>query len=97
MATKKKPTTRKTAPKKTVAHKKQKSSSARRGIRRHLRIQPDTGEFMTVKFTTQTLYWLVLGAIVILFTLWLMQLQANIQSIYDQIDANNETTLNMKP
>ncbi len=42
---------------------------------------------MTFQITRQTVYWLVLGFVVILFTVWIMQLQADIQVLYDQIDA----------
>jgi hypothetical protein len=42
---------------------------------------------MTFRVTKQTVYWLVLGAVVILFSTWILRLQADIQSIYDSIDA----------
>lgn len=96
MVTKKKSTTKKTAPKK-VSPKKHKTNAKHRGIRRHVGLQRANSDFMNVRFTAQTVYWLVLGVVVVLFTLWLMHLQASIQAIYDQIDANNESNLNMKP
>jgi cell division protein FtsL len=43
---------------------------------------------MTFRVTRQTVYWLVLSLVIILFTLWLTRLQADIQDLYDQIDAN---------
>lgn len=46
-------------------------------------------EFMSFTPTLETLYWLVLGVIIIVFTIWIMDLQANIQGIYDQININN--------
>jgi len=44
---------------------------------------------MTFQLTKETVYWLVLGAVVILFTIWLMRLQMDIQTLYDDIDATN--------
>jgi hypothetical protein len=92
MATKK-PTTKKAAVKKTApkrpAAKKTTKKSSSKGLRAHIALQPEETDFMTFRITRQTLYWLVLGAVVIMFTLWLMQLQADIQTLYDQIDANS--------
>ena len=93
MATKKKSTTTK-APAKKSAPKTRKAAPKKRQSRRsllrsHVGLQAEQTEFMTFRITKQTLYWLVLGAVVILFTVWLTQLQADIQSLYDQIDANN--------
>jgi len=47
---------------------------------------------MTFQLTKETVYWIVLGAVVILFTIWLMRLQMDIQSLYDDIDASNLST-----
>ena len=79
----KKPTTkaRKTAVKKRPAKKQSL-------LKTHVGLRQEETEFMTFRITRQTLYWIVLGAIVILFTWWLTQLQADIQNLYDQIDAN---------
>lgn len=90
MATKK-PTTKKapakkTAPKRPAAKKTTKRKAQATGLRAHVALRPEETDFMTFRITRQTLYWLVLGAVVILFTLWLMKLQADIQSLYDQID-----------
>jgi type VI protein secretion system component VasF len=96
MVSKKKSTTKKSAPR-AVASRKRKSTSKRPGIRRYVSLQQSNDDFMSVRFTTQTLYWLVLGVVVVLFTLWLMHLQASIQEIYDQIDANTASNLNLTP
>ena len=91
MATKK-PTRKKAAVKKPAAKrptaKKSTKKSASAGLRSHIALRPEETDFMTFRITRQTLYWVALGAVVILFTIWLMQLQADIQSLYDQIDAN---------
>jgi len=76
---------KKTAPRKAAA---KKSSAKRAPLVRQIGLRPEETDFMTFRITRQTLYWLVLGAIVILFTVWLMKLQMDIQSLYDQIDAN---------
>lgn len=91
MATKK-PTTKKAAVKKPAAKrpaaKKSTKKTVSAGLRSHIALRPEETDFMTFRITRQTLYWLALGAVVILFTIWLMRLQSDIQSLYDQIDAN---------
>lgn len=94
MATKK-PTTKKVTTKKSPAKKpatkrasahKSKALSIR-SLRSHVGLRREESDFMTFQITRQTVYWLVLGFVVILFTVWIMQLQADIQVLYDQIDA----------
>lgn len=90
MATKKKPTTTKAPAKKkpTAARKAPAKKTTKRSLlRTHIGLKPEETEFMTFRITRQTLYWLVLGVVVIMFTLWLTRLQADIQDLYDQIDA----------
>lgn len=94
MATKK-PITKKPAPKKktTTAKKpavkstKKSAPSKVSGLKAHIGLRPEETDFFTFRITRQTLYWLVLGAVVILFTVWILQLQQDIQALYDQIDA----------
>lgn len=92
MATKKtttkKAAVKKTAVKRPAAKKKTVKKSTSAGLRSHIALRREETDFMTFRVTRQTLYWLVLGAVVILFTMWLMRLQSDIQSLYDQIDAN---------
>ena len=91
MATKKSPTkktpakkpTAKKAPAKKAAHR-----SPRMSLRSHVGLRSEDSEFFTFRLTKQTVYWLVLGAVVIMFTLWLTKLQSDIQTLYDQIDAS---------
>lgn len=92
MATKK--TTSKKAPvkkKSTVKVVKAKKTAKTTGVGAHVGLRAEEQSFMTFRVTKQTLYWLVLGLVVILFTVWIMKLQADVQSIYDQIDANTQT------
>jgi hypothetical protein len=88
---KKKTTTTKTTVKKKAAPRKsaaKKSSVKRVPLAAQIGLRREETDFMTFRITRQTLYWLVLGAVVILFTVWLMKLQMDIQTLYDQIDAN---------
>ncbi len=45
-------------------------------------------EFMSVQPNRETAYWVVLGIVVVIFGLWINNLQSDIQAIYDQIDAS---------
>lgn len=91
MATKK--TTSKKAPTKKKSTVKRASAKAQSSSRLSaVRLQPETKPFMTFQLTKETVYWIVLGAVVILFTIWLMRLQMDIQSLYDDIDASNLST-----
>lgn len=49
--------------------------------------------FLTFRVTKETLYWVILGAVIIMFTVWIMKLQSDIQEIYDQIDTASSETL----
>lgn len=52
------------------------------------RIQPETGPFLTTQLRRETLYWLILGAIAIAFTLWINHLHNQVQDLYDIVDKN---------
>ena len=84
--TKKAPVKKKPVTKTTVS---KRSSVAKSNSSRVLAIQPEQEDFMTFRVNRETVYWAVLGAVVILFAVWIMQLQADIQSLYDDIDANS--------
>lgn len=100
MATKKTTTTKKTTASKKPAAKTAKptKSAVKRAPKatpkvhaksnRVLGLQAEKEDFMTFRINRETVYWLVLGAVVILFTTWIMQLQSDIQKLYDEIDAN---------
>jgi cell division protein FtsL len=76
---KKKPTTKKTAHK-TAAHAPVKS----------FRVAKPTMPFFNFDFTIQTVYWLVLSALVVSLGLWVMSLNMQVQELYDQIDQTNQ-------
>ena len=59
------------------------------------RVTKDDTPFFTFKLTRQTVYWLALSAVVIAFTLWILKLQSDIQDIYNSIDANNSTVIDI--
>lgn len=44
--------------------------------------------FFEFRITQQTLYWLVLGAVSIVFALWIVSLDSRIQKLYDEIDTS---------
>lgn len=52
-------------------------------------VQP---QFFQVKITDQSLYWLIFGAVCILFAVWVYTLDARVRDLYDQIDANTYST-----
>lgn len=89
--------TKKTTTKKAPAKKKPVAKSSKAAVKkaqssRVLAIQPEQEDFMNFRVNRETVYWVVLGAVVILFALWIMQLQSDIQKIYDDIDASSATT-----
>lgn len=104
MATAKKTTATKTTAKKTTATKKPaaKKSSAKQtknAALRSFRPAKITEPFFTFRITRQTVYWLIISVIVIGLAAWVMQLNARVQAIYDQIDQNSLTLqeLSTKP
>lgn len=93
MATaKKKPATKSTATKKAPVRKVTKKSTVSKpktveaqSFKRDSRKTP----FMTYKFTQQSFYWLIIGALVIALGAWVMHLNIKIQRIYDQVEINS--------
>jgi hypothetical protein len=90
--TKSKSTTSKAtnAKKAPVTRKKSqvKKASSKNQTVKSFRVSKPEQPFMTFNLTRQTVYWLVLGAVVVVFALWITKLQADVQSIYDTIDMN---------
>ncbi|MNH50130.1 hypothetical protein D3C73_17370 [compost metagenome] len=78
--------------KKQVAKAKSKTTSTKNTTTQPLQsFKPaqSTEPFFTFKITRQTVYWLILSVIVIGLAAWVLQLNARIQSIYDQIEQNS--------
>jgi len=46
--------------------------------------------FLTFRFTQQTVYWLVLCLVVLVFGISVLNISSDIQGIYDQIDSSNQ-------
>lgn len=91
-ATKKKAAPAKSrAPKTASTRTRAKKTSSARSFR----IEKQTTPFMTTRTSRETLYWAVLGVVVILFTAWVMKLQSDIQAIYDSIDASNSAIVEL--
>lgn len=80
--TAKKPAAKTTA--KTAATKKASTSTLR-----SFRPSPLTEPFFTFRITRQTIYWLILSVIVIGLAVWVVQINARVQAIYDQVDQND--------
>jgi len=100
MATKKSTTTTKsraTKVKKPAAAKTTKSRKAA-PRKKQLRVESfklsrNDRPFLSFNPTIQTVYWIILGIVVIAFTAWIMKLQSDISMIYDQIDANESIVI----
>jgi len=89
MATKKSTTRKAPAKKKSTVTRKAPARKAKAsGLRAHVGLRREETPFMTFRVTKQTVYWAVLGAVVLIFSMWLLQLQMDIQAIYDEIEAN---------
>lgn len=84
MASKKTATTRKT-PTKT----RKKASTKKQPVLRSFRSYHDDTPFLTLKFTRQSLYWLILSLVILTMGLWVLYLNIKIQDIYNRIDMNN--------
>lgn len=98
VATKKRSTSvKKTVAKRPVAKKaaaRPRTTAVRVSKKQSMKsfkLAPQETPFMTISPTVQTLYWTVIGVIAIVFTTWIMTLQAQIHTIYDSIDQNNQT------
>jgi len=79
--------TKKAAPKKTAAkrtHSKTKSTTVR-----SFHVAPRDRPFWTFLFTTQSFYWVLIGAAVLAVGIYVASLQIRINSLYDQVDTNS--------
>lgn len=85
-----KKSTVKKAPVKRPAAKKRTASksvaASNVSTNRLVNLVRDEESFMTFRVNRETFYWVILGVVVIAFSMWIMKLQSDIQSIYDQID-----------
>ena len=75
MATKKSTST---SPKKKIAPKKRKIRS--------LRIEKETEPFMRFCITKDTIYWIVIAIISIVFISWIYTVQSDLNDLYRQVE-----------
>lgn len=78
-------TTKRTSTKKRATKKASKPLLSQLRIERRAEDRP----FLEFRITEQTLYWLILGVVSIVFALWILTLDARVQKLYDEIDANS--------
>jgi hypothetical protein len=64
-----------TAKKKPIVHQSFKKS-------------PNQSPFLTLKFTQQSVYWLILGGLVLALGIWVLSINIRLQNLYDTIDKN---------
>lgn len=89
MATKKKTTTTKKRPA-TKTSKRSKQSEMK-----SFRISPEEQPFFTFRLTRQTTYWILISIVILGLALWILKLQAEIQDLYNVIDANTNAVMEM--
>jgi hypothetical protein len=93
-----KTTTSKPAAKKTVHHSTAKKSAPAAAKHRRLvslSIAPEDKPFFTFSITRQTLYWLIFSVTILALGLWVLNLNIQVLSLYDQIENTNaQTSLN---
>lgn len=87
MATAKKTTTKKATVKKKPAARKAPVKKSTSVTTRSSSAKGST--FLTMTPTIETVYWIVLGVVVILLAIWVLTLTAKINDIYNQIDVQN--------
>ena len=95
--TSKKPLTKKTLVKRATTSSRSATSKAsvRRSVSKNPPVKPqsfklakETQPFTSFKITEQTVYWLVFTGVVLFFGLWILNINLQVQELYDQIDQN---------
>lgn len=94
-------TTKKTATvtKKPVQKKKSVTARAtKKASVQSFRKCPETQPFMSFKITQQTVYWLIICALVFALGSWILKVQHDVMSLYDQVEQMrlNEPELPLK-
>lgn len=82
-----KPIAKSSVPKKAVASKAAKMQS--------LKLAPETENFMSVKMTMQTVYWVIICLLSLAFALWILTVQADINNLYDQIETLQQEEMSL--
>lgn len=53
--------------------------------------------FLVFRITHQTVYWLILGALILALGIWTVILSLRVQTLYDQIDKNASSDVRSAP
>lgn len=75
--------------KKSTARKSPRAKTSKATQQKSFRVQQENEQFMTFKLTRQTIYWLILGVIVLAQGIWTININQQVQQIYDEIDQSN--------
>ena len=86
-ATKKASVTKSPAPRKTTSKKAPRIQS--------LKLAPETENFMSIKITAQTFYWIVISLLSLSFVLWILTFQTNINNLYDQMETLQQNIVSL--
>ncbi len=80
-----------------MATKKKTSSAKKTTEPRSFRVSQPTGPFFSMQTSQQTVYWLILGVLVLGLGIWVTYLSMQVQQVYDRIDAINadDTSMHM--
>ena len=81
MATAKKKTTKKAAPRPKKAAARPKKVAKIESFK----LSRETSPFVSFKITEQTVYWSILLILILILTLWILQIQINVSEILDSI------------
>lgn len=96
---KKKPSPKKAvvkrAPAKSTATKVTRVTRPAQTQMRSFRPAAVSEPFFTFRLTRETLYWLILSAIVLALGIWVTNINIKVQMIYDQIDQTNRQILEL--
>ena len=68
-----------------------KKASSKRTTKKRLRsfrVAPNDRPFMSFQVTDQTVYWAIIGVLVLALGIWVVYLQVRINEIYDLVDTN---------
>lgn len=88
-----KTTTRKPQVKKASAKKASTTKKLNRSTKayqpRSFRVCQESQDFMSFKLTRDTVYWLILGVVVLAQGIWTINIHQKVQAIYDEIEQSN--------
>jgi len=77
-------TSKKVTAKKVIA-KKASPKRVKRIAFQSFKLSPETSPFVSFRITDQTVYWSILLVMILVLTLWILQIQINISNILDSI------------